>query len=524
MEQTTFDDVLRHNAQRIPQFTAYRALHRSWSFAQVAEDACRIAQALAGIGIGPGDRVACLTRHIAECTILMLAVNKLGAVLIPVNWRLAPPEVDYIMRDGESKFVMCDEDFLPTVKGLRLPHLRQLVTTWEIPGELSLERWSSRCEARETGYQQQPCATAAQIYTSGTTGRPKGVELSHSNLLGMCINRRGANMNYRPGVSVILSVAPSFHIGGFGGSLVVMYNGCTTLAFPAFDPAQVVGAISRHRVTHTFMVPAMINMLLQVPGMEHEDFSSLEYMSYGASPISPQMLIDALRVFKCKFLQNYGLTETAGTVVSLSPEDHDPNGPRAHLLRSTGKAVPGAKLRIVDVATGRDLPDGKVGEVWIHSPQNMNGYWHNEHATREAFPEGRDDGIGWFRSGDAGYMQDGYLYIQDRIKDMIISGAENIYPIEVENVLLKHPAVLDCAVIAVPDDKWGEAVKACVVVKPAAAATEGELIDFSRERLAHYKCPRSVDFVESLPRNASGKLLKNILREPYWKGLERSVG
>jgi acyl-CoA synthetase (AMP-forming)/AMP-acid ligase II len=246
-------------------------------------------------------------------------------------------------------------------------------------------------------------------------------------------------------------------------------------------------------------------------------------IGYGASPISERVLGEALAVFKSKFLQLYGLTETTGGAVVLSPEDHEPGGPRAHLLRAAGKPCVGTRLRIVDVQTGEDLPEGEIGEIWIHSPQNMVGYWRNEDATREAFPEGKADGIGWLRSGDAGSLRDGYLFIEDRIKDMIISGGENIYPVEVENVLTHHPDVLDCAVIAVPDEKWGEAVKACVVMRPGKSASEHDLISFCRDRLAHYKCPKSVDFVESLPRNPSGKLLKNVLREPYWKNKARKI-
>lgn len=206
------------------------------------------------------------------------------------------------------------------------------------------------------------------------------------------------------------------------------------------------------------------------------------------------------------------------------PEDHDPGGPRAHLLRAAGKACPGSELRIVDTATGKELPEGEIGEIWIRSAQNMVGYWRNEDATREAYPEGRgEDGLGWFRSGDAGSIRDGYLFIEDRIKDMVITGGENVYPVEVENAVMKHLSVLDCVVIAVPDDKWGESVKACVVRRPGTQASAQEIIDFCREGLAHYKCPTSVDFMEVLPRNPSGKLLQNILREPHWKGKARNV-
>jgi len=235
------------------------------------------------------------------------------------------------------------------------------------------------------------------------------------------------------------------------------------------------------------------------------------------------VLVEAMRTFKCRFMQVYGLTETTGAITCLPPEDHDPEGPRKHLLRSAGKPIEGVELRVVDPATGADCAEGAVGEVWIRTAQNMKGYWANAQATGDAFVDRGADGMGWFRSGDAGYLREGYVYMHDRIKDMVVSGGENIYPAEVENALMQHPAVADGAVIGVPDDKWGEAVKACVVLKPGAKASEAEIVEFMRSRIAHYKCPRSVDFLETIPRNPTGKILKRVLREPYWKDKTRRV-
>jgi len=267
----------------------------------------------------------------------------------------------------------------------------------------------------------------------------------------------------------------------------------------------------------------MIQFLLQVPGVEQRDYSSLKAISYGASPISEKVLIGAMRAFKCNFIQVYGLTETTGAVTFLPPEDHDPEGPKKHLLRSAGRPMLNVEIRVVDPATGTDAAPGKIGEVWLRTPQNMKGYWDNAKATRDAYVARGADGLGWFRSGDAGYLRDGYLFLHDRIKDMIVSGGENIYPAEVENALMQHPAVADGAVIGVPDEQWGEAVKACVVLKAGVHATQGEIIDFMRQRIAHYKCPRSVDFLDVIPRNPTGKILKRVLREPYWRGRERRI-
>jgi long-chain acyl-CoA synthetase len=303
-----------------------------------------------------------------------------------------------------------------------------------------------------------------------------------------------------------------------------MYEGCTSVIFRELDPAALITLIERERITHAFLVPAVLQFMLMVPGVEDADYSSLEVFVYGASPISEEVLARCVEMFKpCKFWQAYGLTETTGAVVNLPPEDHDPNGPNRHRLRSCGVAGPGVELRIVGEDGESELPAGEVGEIWIRSPQVMTGYWRNPEETAKAVTS-----EGWFKSGDAGYLDaDGYLYIHDRVKDMIVSGGENVYPAEVENVLMKHDAVADVAVIGVPHEKWGETAKAIVVAAPGAAQdddTAADIIAFAKSQLATFKCPTSVDWIDVLPRNPSGKILKKDLREPYWAGLDRRVG
>jgi len=269
--------------------------------------------------------------------------------------------------------------------------------------------------------------------------------------------------------------------------------------------------------------PTVLLMLAEAPEARGVRFDPRVRVATGGSPPSPTLLarMDALGV---DVTHLYGLTETTGAISALPSRDHDPGGPRGHLLRSAGRPWGDVGVRIVDPETGRDVPGGQVGEIWIQSVQNMRGYWKNPEATAAVFPEGRDaNGIGWLRSGDAGYLQDGYIFMHDRVKDMILSGGENIYPAEVENVLMHHPAVADAAVIGVPSEQWGEAVKAVIVPRGGADFSEREIIDYCRERLAHYKCPSSVDRVAALPRNPSGKILKTELREPYWKGRSRRV-
>jgi long-chain acyl-CoA synthetase len=285
------------------------------------------------------------------------------------------------------------------------------------------------------------------------------------------------------------------------------------------DPAGVLETISSEGITHAFMVPAVIQMLLQAPEIENADFASLSHLVYGASPIAAAVLERALAVMGCDFIQLYGLTETTGAITQLEPEDHDPVG-RPGLLRSCGRPYPWVELRIVDPDTGHDVTTGHVGELWTRGPQNMAGYWDNPAATLAVM-----DADGWLRTGDAGYLDDdGFVYLHDRVKDMIVTGGENVYPAEVENALMRHPDVADVAVFGVPDQRWGEAVKAAVVLAGGASVGAEELMSFCRQHLAGYKCPKSIDFATSLPRNPSGKLLKRELRAPYWEGSQRQVG
>jgi long-chain acyl-CoA synthetase len=297
--------------------------------------------------------------------------------------------------------------------------------------------------------------------------------------------------------------------------LIGFYRGVPTVLMRDPDPAAMLRLIPEQRITKAFVVPALMLFLMQVPHCRTTDFSSLELIVYGASPAPVDLVRNALKTFGCGLAQVYGLTETTGAITYLPPQDHDESN--ATRLKSCGKAMAGIDIRVVDT-NGNDVALGEVGEIVTRSPQNMLGYWNQRDATRRAI---RGE---WFHTGDAGYLDaDGYIFIYDRVKDMIISGGENIYPAEVESALFGHPAVADVAVIGVPDATWGEAVKAMVVRKPGVTATADELIAFARERIAHYKAPRSVDFVEALPRTPTGKILKRQLREPFWVGQERQV-
>ncbi len=323
----------------------------------------------------------------------------------------------------------------------------------------------------DPGYLASPDEVSMQLYTSGTTGLPKGVMLSNRNL-AMILSKAAPQTFGIDRSTVSLVAMPLFHIGGSGWALAGMSAGGCSVIMRDMDPAELVGLITTERITHAFLVPAVLMALLAVPGIREADLSSLDTIFYGASPIAEDVLVRCLDVFGCRFGQVYGMTETSGAIVLLGHEDHDPNGSRSQLLRAAGKAVPGVELRIVDPASGATAPPNHIGEVWTRSAYNMVGYWLNADETAAITP-----GDGWLRTGDAGYLDEaGYLFLHDRMKDMVITGGENVYPAEVENILLAHPCVADAAVIGVPDDKWGEAVKAIMVLRPGSDLDAGEII------------------------------------------------
>ena len=522
----TIVDAIYRQVSFKPDAIAYRSHDARLSFADLERATNQIANALVGMNVGRGDRVACLTKHHLPCILLTLAACKVGAVCMPVNWRLAANELDYILGHGEAKFLLADQSFLEGVaKNLATTTLQMLQktvcsegTAGAVPG---FADWYSAHSKKFTMVPAKLDDAALQLYSSGTTGLPKGVVLSHRGLLS---TSRTVSHDWGFGAEGVLgNPLPTFHVAGITLLLLTLYTGGQTIAYSEFDPASFLNSVAAQGITHAFLVPAMLLFLFQTPDANKRDYSTLKLIAYGGSPISDRVLEDSMRLFQCDFLQVYGLTEVSGPATFLNQQDHRDAAIRPDLLRSAGKPVGGARLRIVDPVTLKTLPAGSTGEIWIETERNLKEYWRDPKATDAAFPEGRNANGGWFRTGDGGYEQDGYLFIHDRIKDMIISGGENIYPAEIENLLMKHPAIADGAIIGVPDPTWGESVKAVVVLKPNVQLQERELINWMRERMAHFKCPKSVDFVEAMPRNPTGKLLKRVLREPYWQGKQRAV-
>lgn len=480
------------------------------TYALLDAESAQVANALAASGIGRADRVAILARNIPEYFTMLFGTMRAGAVLVPVSWRLAPAEIAYIVEHAAVKELIVEADLVSRLTAAALPAGVQVIVVGNSDEHTTYADWISSQSTTAPAIATAETDTVLQLYTSGTTGRPKGAELTNRNIVATL--RPFREMLGLVPESVMLHVLPMFHIAGCAVALAALSAGCRNIVLRQADPAAILAGIAHHRVTTTFLVPALLQALPQVPGATEFDVSSLELMFYGASPIAEDILVGSMALLGCPHAQAYGLTETTGALTLLAAEDHDPGGPRAHLIRSAGRPMAGVEIRIVG-PNGEDSPAGEAGEIWCRSEQNLKGYWRDAAATAAAFPESVDErGVGWFRTGDAGRLDDGYLYILDRLKDMIISGAENIYPAEVESALLSHPGVADVAVIGIASERWGESPLAFVVPAEGSDPTDDELLDHCRQRLASFKIPQVIERVDVLPRNASGKILKTELR------------
>jgi long-chain acyl-CoA synthetase len=502
-------DVIRDRAAERGDAIAIVHGDRELSFALLDERSNRLAQALLDQGVGPGDRVAYLDRTAPEVIELLFAVSKLGAVIVPMNWRLAAPELAAVLADSRAPVLIAGDGFSEVAAELidRQGAGTQLIIVGD-SGAGGYERWLSAYQAADPGQRGGSGDVVVQMYTSGTTGVPKGVLTTHRNLAAAAETSPRWEFDAD---SVSLTPLPMFHIGGIGWAFVGLWNGATTILVREFEPAAVLDTLERRRVTNAVFVPTMLRMLCDVPGAASRDYTALRSIAYGASPITTTILKAALRTFRCSLFGIYGLTETTGAITQLDPSDHDPDGEREHLLRSAGRPYPWAELRIADPATGTPLGPHAVGEVWLRAPNVTIGYFGRPDESAAALT-----GDGWLRTGDGGYVdEDGYLFLTDRIKDMIVSGGENVYPIEVEEVLSQHPDVSEVAVIGIPHERWGETVKALIVQRPDASVTAAELVTFARARLGGYKLPRSIEFVDELPRTPTGKVLKRELRAYY---------
>ena len=507
-------DLVRNPARRFGDRPCMVGAERSLTFAEVDARADSLAAALAARGVVAGDRVALLALNEVEYLEIQVAAQRLGAVLVPLNYRLAVPELAFIVGDAGAGVLIHGPGQAEAAAALAAEQAvdRTLHLGAEGVGEAYEDALAAHPDAERRG-PLDAGAAACILYTSGTTGRPKGAVLSNLALYARAA-AHGVELPIAPG-DVFVQTLPMFHIAS-NLSYGFAYCGATNVLVRAFDPVAVVETIARHDATHVLLVPTTINMLVNHPVAASADLGSLRTVLYGASPIAPELLRRAIDVFRCGFVQFFGMTETSGCTL-LRAADHDPVR-HPERLASAGTDTVSFETRVVD-GDDRELPPGEVGEIVTRGPAVMTAYWNNPEATAQALRNG------WMHTGDLGYRAaDGYLYVSDRLKDMIVSGAENVYPREVEDVLFEHPAVLEAAVIGVPDERWGERVHAVVCRRPGHEVDAAAVIAHCRSRLAGYKCPRSVAFVDALPKNVTGKVLKRELRAAHWPAGGRSVG
>ena len=509
----SFDEFITHWAAERPDRVAMREDERVFTYAELEDRTARVASLLLAAGLQKGDRIAWIGKNSDLYFTLFYGAARAGVVMAPIGWRLAPGEWAYVVNDTKAKIVFAGPGFDSVAQQLagKLDHDPRIIGADEAR---ALIEATPRAAFAPAGSDD----AVLQLYTSGTTGNPKGAVLSNRNLFALRKHSNEADMPYTKWEDdeAVLVAMPCAHIGGTGLGIMALAAGLPGIILAEFNPDGVFDAVEQHGVTRFFIVPAALQMLLLHPRCASVDYGRLKYILYGAAPIPLELLRQCIKMFGAQFIQAYGMTETTGTICMLPPEDHDPEGNAR--MRSAGKPLPGVEIAILG-PDGASVPTGDVGEVVTRSSNNMIGYWNLPDATAKTMTAD-----GWIHTGDAGYLdEDGYLFIHDRMKDMIISGGENVYPAEVESAIFGHPAVQEVAVIGIPDQKWGETVKAVVVPKPGMSIEEADIIAWARDRIAAFKAPRSVDVIAALPRNASGKILRKDLRAPYWEGYDRMV-
>ncbi|MDF6043850.1 long-chain-fatty-acid--CoA ligase [Streptomyces sp. JH14] len=519
-ELVTIDAVLARHAGHRPDRDAVRCEDRTVTYAELLGRSAQAARALAAGGAGQGTRVLYLGQESEYFYILLYACAQAGAVLVPVNWRLVAPEVEHILSDSGARYVFVEPDHAAVVEraaaGLAYAPVTVPVTAGAPGGGPAFAAWLEQAPPGDPVPSADTEAPLVQMYTSGTTGLPKGVVLAHRTFFQVRNALADAGLDWIDfrDADVSLIGVPGFHIGGLWWALQGLNAGVTNVSLRMFTGPDALAHVRDHRVTVACVVPAMLRLMLAERAATQEVFAGLRKVVYGGSPIGEALLEECLERIGCEFAQIYGLTESGNTSVCLPPAEHVVGGPR---LSAAGRPYPGFVLEIRDDG-GKPLPAREIGEVWIRTPAHMVEYWRLPEATEQTLVDG------WLRTGDAGYLdEEGFLFICDRIKDTIIVAGENVYPAEIENVLSRHEAVVEAAVVGIPDQRWGEAVHAFVVLASGATASGRELMMFQRGRLADFKIPTSYSYLDRLPRNASGKILRRELREAFWQGETRHV-
>jgi acyl-CoA synthetase (AMP-forming)/AMP-acid ligase II len=508
---------LHRAVQQTPDGVATICADRTRTYRESVGRIARLAGALQELGIEDGERAAILSLNSDRYHEFLAATLWAGGVVVPVNLRWSIPEIAESLAEVDARVLVVDDAFGGHVAGIREAHARleHVVHAGDAAapdGALSFEDLVAGGEPVADAYRDGG-DLAGVFYTGGTTGRSKGVMLSHDNLLTSTMGMLATEHFTSPG-GRLLHAAPMFHLADFAAWTGQLVRGGAHVMIPAFDPVAVMTAIQEHGVTDVLLVPTMIQLLVDHPRIDEFDLTSLRRITYGASPMSEGVLGRALKALpNARFTQAYGMTEVAPGATALLPPDHEDPVRR----RSAGQALPHCEVRVVG-PDDAELPRGEVGEIVVRGGNVMLGYWNRPAETAEALRGG------WMHTGDGGFMDDdGYVFVSDRLKDMIITGGENVYSVEVESVLTQHPAVATCAVIGVPDETWGERVHAVVVPAAGASLTLDALRAFCAGRIAGYKTPRSIELVDGLPLSAAGKVLKRELRKPYWENQERAV-
>jgi len=517
-------DILSLNADRFPDKIALITEVGTITYRQLEEAANRIANALIGLGVEKGQRVAVIEKTCARSVEVALAIVKTGAILVTINNLLGHRELTRLLRDCDPTFLIFGKGYENVVRGIRedLPGIQHYLCLGysDVAPDLNNEIKTASINRPPVAISEAEVFTL--LYTAGTTGEPKAAMFTHSafwlNLLATVIDTYKQTYDDK-----WLGPVPMYHIGGYGTLMRGLLMSNTLILKHKFDPSDYLTTIEKERVTILYAYPTMINAMIQSPDANERDFSSLRLVVYGGSPIPEATLEKAYEIFQCDFVQRYGATECCGSaILVLSPEHHRLalSGTKLdkRILQSAGKPCLGAKVKLLDTNNREVEVPGKTGTLLAQLEAPMKGYWRAPDETAKVLQDG------WWRLGDiAKFDEHGFYYLVDREKDMIVSGARNIYPREVEEVLYSHPAIKEASVIGVPDEYWGEAVKAVVVLKPGAKTTEEDLISYCKQHLASYKKPKSVDFVDSLPKNPGGKIIKKELRQKYWKDQDRYV-
>lgn len=507
-------DIFRVGREEDQNKIVLESHHGKMTYGELDKYSNQIANGLLAKGLKKGNRIAILDKNSIQFAVIIGGILKACMVPILINFRLGPSEVDYIIKDGKAELLFIGPDHFPQLEEIqrKFTGLKTVTFSGEIPGQKSLDDFK-KYPSDDPNQDHYNSDIVLQLYTSGTTGYPKGACFTDEAYLAasrQLVSRTGLVQEG----DIQLIAMPMCHVAAYNLLLFGLQYGVKSVIIRDIVPESFLSIFPQYQITTTLLAPAIIQLMMTHPKVKEVDFTALRCLFYGSAPISAALLDNAREILDCDFGQLYGMTENCGVGTYLAPEDHDAAKGK---LRSCGREYSIGSVRIAD-QNNRECTAGETGEIQTRGNWMMSGYWNLPQETEKSY-QGE-----WFCTGDAGYRdEEGYIFIQDRIKDMIITGGENVYPIEVENIMSRHPAVLECAIFGVPDDKWGEAIRAVVVLNPGMSSDEETIISWLREQIAHFKIPKAINFAPCLPRNAVGKVLKKDLRSPYWKGKKRAI-